>query len=190
MRKLPLWILGAVVLMASPAYANPKMLAGMLAYGVLASMLGAVCVGWATLAAVVWRKRVVMASHGLSDRPTASLVMGFLAFAWLLLSMGLAENAGGIFGPLAIVMLIAFVGLLLAGLPALLQKLGRGFFSLRGMERDYAVEIMWGGILLFLAGALPWLGWLLLLGSALACSGAALLSWIAPRAEAPVGVED
>lgn len=177
------WTFTLMLLLMAPAYANPKALTGVLTYGVLAAMLGAVSIGWATLAAVVWRKRVIMAAQGLSERPTASLVMGTLAFGWLLLSMGLAQNAGGPFGLLAVAMLIAFVGLLLAGLPALLQKLGRGFFALRGMERDYAVEIMWGGILLFLAGALPWLGWLLLLGSAVACSGAALLSWFAPKAE-------
>ena len=181
MRKTLFWLTLATV----PAWALPP--AGHLGAIVLLYMVYGICatacLGWALLAAVVWRRKVRGAARALSRKPTPSLIMGVLALGWVLLSIGIAENAGGLFGALAMVMLLIFIGLLMAGLPGLLQKLGRGFLQLQGNEGSPPREIFWGAVLIFSAGAFPYLGWLLLLGAGVTSAGGALLSMFMPNEE-------
>lgn len=177
-----------LVLTAAPVWAapgNPGNLVGVLLLVLLYGILSASCIGWALLAVVVWRPRVQKAGRLLNQRPGASFFMGLLSLGWWLLSIAVAERIK-VFGLVVVLTSVLLIGLVMAGLPALLVQLGRGLMHLEERNFGPVMQVILGGCLLFLAGGLPWLGWLLLLGSGLTAAGSSLLSYFIPEpGEAP-----
>jgi len=103
--------------------------------------------------------------------------MGLLSLGWLLLSLVIAKSAGPVGGLLVVGTVSVLILCALVGMPAILIGLGRRaswmFEGALGVPR----QLVLGALLLFAAGGLPWLGYLLLAGVFLWSLGGAVLGF-------------
>lgn len=154
-----------------------------LIYGILAGSL----LGWSVLVLLMAPGKVESAARSLAARPLACFVMGLLCCGWLLLSLGLARPLGRPGGLLVVLTLSVLVVCSLLGLPAILTGLGRRAGHALGWSSNALHEVAMGAVILFSAGSLPWLGWLLLAGIAVWACGGAVLSFLAGSSAAAAG---
>ena len=175
----------ALALMTMPAQADDPNLPGVLRFYVVYSVLAFCLLGWAILVVLTARGRVEGAAHTLGQRPLASFIMGMLCFGWLLLALGLAQPLGDLGGLLVAFTMVVLSLCALLGLPAIFMGLGRRASLSLGVASLALREVVLGALVLFAAGGLPFLGWLLLGGVTLWAAGGAVLSLLAGQPKPP-----
>ncbi len=162
-------------LLCPPAWAQGEHPGGVLILFIIYGFLAASLLGWSVLVLLTARARVERTFQTLGQRPLASFVMGLLCCGWLLLSLGLAKALPGVGGLLVLVTLSVLTFCSLLGLPAILLGVGTRAHQALGTTRTALHQLGLGALILFSAGSLPWLGWLMLAGVAIwACGGAVL----------------
>lgn len=173
--------LALALLTACPALADSggeKVLIGVVAY-LLYALIVVCLVGWSFLVTVLVRRRVELTARILQKRPLASFAMGVLSLGWLILSLVIGGQAGGLGGVLVLVTLSILILCALVGMPAILIGLGRRADHLWGGRVSLPRQLLLGSAILFAAGGFPWLGQLLLFGVVIWSSGGAVLGFFA-----------
>jgi hypothetical protein len=155
--------------------------AGLLIFYVAYPFLAFCLLGWSTLVLLMARPRVEEAAATLGRRPLACFVMGMLCLGWLILALALAKPLGRLGGLLVLFTLLVLGFCILLGLPAILMGLGRRASASLALAPVDVREVALGAVVLFAAGGLPFLGWLLLIGVALWAAGGAVLSLLAGK---------
>jgi hypothetical protein len=172
-----------MALSTMPAFAqgdNPARLVWIyLSYAILCGCL----LGWSFLVLLIARSKVEGAAHTLGQRPLASFVMGMLCCGWLLLSLSIQAAIGPLGGLLVAMTLCLLMLCALLGLPAILMGLGRRASVALGLGPSVIRDVTLGAAVLFAAGGLPFLGWLMLAGVTLWACGGAVLSLLAGSAK-------
>jgi hypothetical protein len=135
--------------------------------------------GWSFLVLLMAGSKVEAAARTLGQRPLASFVMGMLCCGWLLLSLTLPAAIGPPGGLLVAITMCLLMLFALLGFPAILMGLGRRASIALGLSPSVLREVGLGAAVLFAAGGLPFLGWLMLVGVTLWACGGAVLSLLA-----------